>query len=95
MRDEPYEPGAVFESDPLPRELWPSRAAEALRVVYRAVGYDGKPRRVGGSVFLPAGEPPAQGWPVVSYAHGTTGLSEGCAPSRTGLSRLEREHVDR
>jgi Ca2+-binding EF-hand superfamily protein/fermentation-respiration switch protein FrsA (DUF1100 family) len=32
---------------------------------------------------------------VVSYAHGTTGLADHCAPSRAGLSRLEREHVAR
>lgn len=95
MRTESREPGAVLGSEPLPRDLWPSGAAEAVRVVYRSTGYDGEPRRVGGSVFLPAGEPPAHGWPVVSYAHGTTGLSAGCAPSRTGLSRLERAHVDR
>src|ERR1044071_9441960 len=95
MRTGTPEPGTVVESDRLPRELWPSAAAGALRVVYLGVGYDGRPRRVGGSVYLPAGTAPARGWPVVSYAHGTTGLSEHCAPSRTGLSKLERAHVDR
>jgi predicted esterase len=87
--------GTVVESGRLPGELWPSAAADAWRVGYLGVGYDGRPRRVGGSVFLPSGAPPGRGWPVVSYAHGTTGLSEHCAPSRTGLSRLERAHVDR
>jgi acetyl esterase/lipase len=90
-----HETGTVVDSERLPRELWPSAAADASRIVYLGVGYDGRPRRVGGSVFLPACAPPERGWPVVSYAHGTTGLSERCAPSRTGLSRLERAHVDR
>jgi predicted esterase/Ca2+-binding EF-hand superfamily protein len=88
-------PGAVLDSAPLSRELWPAHAVGALRVLYRSVGYDGAGRDVSGSVFLPAGEPPAGGWPVVSYAHGTSGLSDRCAPSRVGLSRLERDHVAR
>jgi pimeloyl-ACP methyl ester carboxylesterase len=95
MRAVRYEPGVVFECDLLPRALSPPHASEALRIVYQGAGYDGKARRVGGSVFLPATDPPEGGWPVVGYAHGTTGLSARCAPSRTGLTRLEREHVDR
>ncbi len=87
--------GDVLEKDPLPDELWPAHAADAIRVVYRGVGYDGTGRAVSGSVFLPVGSAPAGGWPVVSYAHGTTGLADHCAPSRTGLTRLERRHVDR
>ena len=27
--------------------------------------------------------PPAGGWPIMVLAHGTTGIDEGCAPSRT------------
>jgi len=88
-------PGAVLDSAPLSRELWPAHAAAAVRVLYQSVGYDGAGREVSGSVFLPAGEPPAGGWPIVSYAHGTSGLSDRCAPSRVGLSRLERDHVAR
>jgi pimeloyl-ACP methyl ester carboxylesterase len=79
----------------MPDELWPTHAADASRVVYRGVGYDGARRAVSGSVFLPVGSAPQGGWPVVSYAHGTTGLADHCAPSRAGLTRLERRHVDR
>jgi predicted esterase len=32
---------------------------------------------------------------VVSYAHGTTGLADHCAPSRVGLTPRERDHVAR
>ena len=41
------------------------------------------PVEVSGVVIEPAGEPPPGGWPVVSYAHGTTGLADACAPSRS------------
>lgn len=89
------EPGTLLGSGPLPAQFWPADAAEAISVRYQSVGYDGAGREVSGSVFLPAGAAPAAGWPVVSYAHGTTGLSNQCAPSRVGLTRLEREHVSR
>ena len=32
-------------------------------------------------VFAPRGNPPAGGWPVVSLAHGTTGIEPGCGPA--------------
>lgn len=70
-------------------------AAAAVRIAYRGIGYDGAGRTVSGSVFLPFDAPPPEGWPVVSYAHGTTGLADHCAPSMVGLTRLERDHVAR
>lgn len=36
---------------------------------------------VSGSVFIPSGNPPEGGWPVISYGHGTTGADPTCAPS--------------
>ncbi|QFZ19290.1 lipase family protein [Saccharothrix syringae] len=88
-----HEPGTVLDHRRLPAELWPDHAAEALQVLYQGLGYDGSGRAVSGSVFLPAD--PAPGRPVVSYAHGTTGLADRCAPSTAGLTRLERAHVAR
>lgn len=40
-----------------------------------------QPVTVTGLVFVPPGTPPAGGWPVVSWAHGTNGLNGSCAPS--------------
>ncbi|MDQ2585506.1 lipase family protein [Saccharothrix yanglingensis] len=88
-------PGAVLDRSPLPAHLWPDAASAALRIVYQGLGYDGSGREVSGTVFLPSVDAPPGGWPVVAYAHGTTGLSDHCAPSLVGLSRLEREHVGR
>jgi secretory lipase len=79
----------------MPDELLPAHAADGNRVMYRGVGYDGATRAVSGCVFVPFGSAPPSGWPVVGYAHGTTGLAEHCAPSRVGLTRGEREHVSR
>ncbi|QQQ74266.1 EF-hand domain-containing protein [Saccharothrix sp. 6-C] len=86
-------PGALIRADPLARRFHPDHAEAAYRVFYQGVGHDGRGRLVTGSVFIPEGAPPADGWPVVSYAHGTTGLADRTAPSRTGLLRLERAHI--
>jgi predicted esterase len=85
-------PGTVLDHRPLPPALWPEHAARAHQVVYQGLGYDGSGRAVSGSVFLPER---TRGRPIISYAHGTTGLADHCAPSTTGLTRLEREHVAR
>jgi dienelactone hydrolase/Ca2+-binding EF-hand superfamily protein len=86
-------PGTLIRAQPLPSRFRPDHAEAAYRVFYQGVGHDGRGRLVTGSVFIPDGTPPADGWPVVSYAHGTTGLSDRTAPSRTGLLRLERAHI--
>jgi hypothetical protein len=44
------------------------------------------PSVVSGAVFVPAGPEPAGGWPVVSWAHGTVGVADACAPSIAGRS---------
>ncbi|MFI9008117.1 lipase family protein [Actinosynnema sp. NPDC053489] len=88
-------PGTLIRARPLPARLRPDHADAAYRVFYQGVGHDGRGRLVTGSVFLPEGAPPPGGWPVLGYAHGTTGLSDRTAPSRTGLLRLERAHVAR
>ncbi len=40
-----------------------------------------KPVKVTGMLYVPRGTPPAGGWPVVSWAHGTDGSNGTCAPS--------------
>lgn len=58
-----------------------SNAANQL-VLYTQVGIRGKPVAVSGIVSIPRGKPPRGGWPVISYAHGLTGIADRCAPSR-------------
>jgi acetyl esterase/lipase len=40
---------------------------------------------VSGFLVAPTASPPAGGYPVVSWAHGTTGLADQCAPSRAAF----------
>lgn len=56
--------------------------AKAYRVVYASRSISGAPIAVTGFAYVPAGPAPKGGWPVLSYAHGTVGLADRCAPSR-------------
>jgi putative ABC transport system permease protein len=55
---------------------------KAWRVLYDSSIRDGQTTIVSGLVFAPDRPAPSQGWPVVSFAHPTTGLADRCAPSR-------------
>ena len=55
--------------------------ATAHKVLYRSTRPDGTPIAVSGIVIVPAGQAPAGGWPVVAWAHPTTGVVSRCAPS--------------
>jgi pimeloyl-ACP methyl ester carboxylesterase len=57
-------------------------AASTKVVLYRSQGIDGKADAVSGIVSIPKGKVPKHGWPVITYAHGTTGVADQCAPSR-------------
>lgn len=57
--------------------------ASATKVVlYRSQDAAGAAVAVSGAVSLPKGKAPRGGWPVITWAHGTTGIADSCAPSR-------------
>jgi alpha-beta hydrolase superfamily lysophospholipase len=82
----PIGPGRVVSSGPLPATLWLPGTARAHRVHYLSTGPFGLPVIVSGVVFIPQGPTPAGGWPIVSWAHGTVGVADVCAPSTAGRS---------
>lgn len=55
---------------------------QARRIRYGSTDVRGEPSEVTGLLVVPPGEPPPGGWPVIAYAHGTTGAADECAPSR-------------
>jgi pimeloyl-ACP methyl ester carboxylesterase len=57
-------------------------AAHTKLVLYTSRTPQGNEDAVSGSVSIPKGKPPKGGWPVITYAHGTTGSADICAPSR-------------
>lgn len=48
-----------------------------------------------GSIFYPRGTPPAGGWPLVVWGHGTAGIADVCAPSRNARSARDAEYLNR
>jgi hypothetical protein len=53
----------------------------AYRVMYVSGSVDGKPVAVTGTIMVPSKPAPAAGYPVVTWAHGTNGMADICAPS--------------
>ena len=48
-----------------------------------------------GTYFEPKGDPPTDGWPVLAWAHGTTGLADICAPSVQARVMFEIKYLNR
>ena len=57
-------------------------ASKTMLVLYRSLDPKGKPIAVSGTIDLPKGKAPKGGFKVISWAHGTTGAADICAPSR-------------
>ncbi|MEV6363129.1 alpha/beta hydrolase family protein [Nocardia asteroides] len=57
--------------------------ARNFLVLYRSVDAQNKPVAVSGTLAVPEGSPPSGGWPLISWAPGTNGVADVCAPSRT------------
>jgi dienelactone hydrolase len=83
----------ITVSEPLPASLWVPGAAAAHRVTYSTQGASGAAALSTGTVQLPAGTPPPGGWPVVAWAHGTSGIADACAPSVVGPLEPERDRA--
>ena len=57
-------------------------ASKTMLVLYRSLDPKGNPIAVSGTIDLPKGKAPKGGFKVISWAHGTTGAADVCAPSR-------------
>lgn len=51
------------------------------KISYRMPSVNGGETIATAVVFVPKGTPPAGGWPIIAWAHGTTGVADICAPS--------------
>jgi pimeloyl-ACP methyl ester carboxylesterase len=57
------------------------KGATAVRILYHSVDATGGDVATSGVVLIPAGKPGPKGWPVIAWAHGTSGVARQCAPS--------------
>jgi pimeloyl-ACP methyl ester carboxylesterase len=93
--DIPDTPGRMLRTEPLDAARGLAWAGEQFRILYSSTdGTDGKtPVAVSGAYFVPKGTPPAGGWPLVAWAHGTTGIADICAPSWTPRSKRDTSYL--
>jgi len=72
------QPGDVIAAEEIDT---PGVNGTTWRVMYHSESLQGKDIPVTGLIVVPSAPAPAGGYPVVSWAHGTTGLADVCAPS--------------
>jgi hypothetical protein len=77
----PAAPGVLIADRDAPAPARLVGAARAWRVLYHSTDLSDHDIAVSGLVLIPEGRPPAGGWPLVAWAHGTSGLADQCAPS--------------
>jgi len=71
-------PGDVIRSEPANA---PGLNGSMSRVMYLSTNINGEAIAVTGLILLPNGTAPSGGWPIITWAHGTTGIADVCAPS--------------
>jgi pimeloyl-ACP methyl ester carboxylesterase len=83
--DTPANLAATKPGDLLRREVFTGYAlpkgTKALRILYHSLSAEGKDVATSAAVLIPAGPAPKDGWPVIAWAHGTSGVARQCAPS--------------
>ncbi|MCU0269273.1 MAG: lipase family protein [Acidimicrobiales bacterium] len=75
--------GVVVSTTPLETDR-----GRAWQLDYTSTGEQGQPITARAVLFTPEGTPPPDGWPLVVYGHGTTGLADRCAPSNQGVGAI-------
>lgn len=84
----PAPPGALVRHQVIPTPPGLPRGAEVVRVLYHSLSDTGTDVLVSGVVVVPPGPPPAGGFPIVAWAHPTTGLPPACMPSLEGAAPI-------
>ena len=80
-------PGTLLRTEPLsfadPVETTDVEGGTAYRMLYVSARPDGTAAVSGAMVFIPDTPAPDEGRPVLAWAHGTVGMGDACAPSRS------------
>jgi len=92
----PPGPGVLIRQQALDGAPSLAAAGENFRILYSSTeGLGGElVNPVSGALYLPAGEPPAKGWPLLVWSHGTVGIGDLCTPSFSGRSERDRRYLN-
>jgi pimeloyl-ACP methyl ester carboxylesterase len=91
----PKDPGVFLRDEPLESHQSIPGAAKGVRLLYTSTdGLGGELiSPVSGALFLPKGNAPEGGWPIVLWSHGTVGIADVCAPSWTGYVPFHEKYL--
>ena len=73
-------PGDLLRQEPGTGYQLPA-GASAIRILYHSLDAQGRDVATSAAVLVPPGNPPPKGWPIIAWAHGTSGVARACAPS--------------
>ena len=71
-------PGQLINSESVDA---PGLNGTMSRVMYHSTTINGQDIAVTGLILIPKGTAPSGGWPIITWAHGTTSIADACAPS--------------
>ena len=71
-------PGQLINSESVDA---PGLNGTMSRVMYHSTTINGQDIAVTGLILIPKGTAPSGGSPIITWAHGTTGIADACAPS--------------
>jgi alpha-beta hydrolase superfamily lysophospholipase len=93
----PAKPGVMLRQELAPAQADITSASLMQRILYTSTDLRWKAGivPVSGTLYLPKGTPPAGGWPLVTWAHGTLGVADICAPSWAGHKPRDATYIQR
>ncbi|KAA8889978.1 lipase [Nocardia colli] len=83
--------GTIVSVAPLAPAATLPGSVNSSRILYSSTTANDVPTTASAAVYFPPGAPPAGGWPVIAWAHGTVGLGDDCAYSIAGPGAVERD----
>ena len=91
------QPGQLLRQEPLEAKQSLDNAAVNLRLLYSSTeGLAGEAIiPVSGVLYLPEGDAPEGGWPLMAWSHGTVGIADICAPSWNGRQGQDEDYINR
>lgn len=89
-------PGTLLRQEALDTHQSNPGAAQNIRLLYSSTnGIEGTGTvAVSGVLFLPEGDAPKGGWPLMAWTHGTVGIADICAPSWNGRQQQDRDYLE-
>lgn len=91
----PHRPGVMLRTQDMPDALSLPDAGSAEQILYTSTDWRNSEHiiTVSGAIFFPKGKPPEGGWPLIGWAHGTTGIADVCAPSLQPRSNRDKAYL--